>query len=439
VSAKPFHLAWFLGNGFGVGDWRGIWRGSDGNAWRRPEFFFDLARALERASFDYLIIEDSSFVCDAYGASMDIYLEQAMTVPKQDPAVLATLLTQVTTRLGIVPTLAVTEYPPFLLARLIATLDHVSQGRAGWNIVTGSSDRAAQNYGHERQPAHDLRYDMADEFTDLVCQLWESWEADAVVIDHDAGVYTDPTKVHPIDFEGRFFRSRGPLNVVRPPQGRPVLVQAGGSPRGREFAAKNADTIIASAETAAEMKEYRDDVRARMVGYGRDPDDCKVLFLITPTIGETEREAIDKQQRRRMTAAANTESRLAGLGFITDIDFSVFDVDAPLGELSHSLSTNGHQSSLAHMLHESSHRTLREVATVKSHAFEPAGTPDQLASLMGDVMTEVGGDGFLFYLDDIDRRSIIEITEGLVPELQKRGLTRRQYAHESFRDNLLEF
>jgi FMN-dependent oxidoreductase (nitrilotriacetate monooxygenase family) len=438
MTADHFHLAWFLGGGFGVGNWNGPFGGGRSVRWNRPDSFIDFARSLERACFDYLIIEDSSFVCDAYGGSAQIYLENAMTVPKQDPAVLATILTQFTTRLGIVPTLTVTEYPPFLLARLVSTLDHVSAGRAGWNIVTGSSDRAAQNYGKPEQPPHDIRYDMADEFTEIVCRLWESWEADAVVADVDTGVYVDHTKVHTIDFQGKYFSCRGPLNTARPPQGRPVLVQAGGSPRGREFAAKNADTIIASATNIDEMKEYRDDVRSRMERMGRKPDDCKVLFLVSPTVGETIVEAQEKRLRHDVRAVEHPELALASIGFITDIDFSVYDVDAPLGELTTTLETNGHQSSLAHMLKVGPEKTLRDVATV-SHGFEPVGTPDSIAATMQYVMEEVGGDGFLFYLPDMDARAVREITEGIVPQLQRRGLVRTEYTFEHFRDNLLEF
>jgi FMN-dependent oxidoreductase (nitrilotriacetate monooxygenase family) len=302
--------------------------------------------------------------------------------------------------------------------------------------VTGSSDRAAQNYGHETQPPHDVRYDMADEFTELVCQLWESWEADAIVDDADGGVFADHTKVHPIDFVGQYFRSRGPLNTARPPQGRPVLVQAGGSPRGREFAAKNADSIIASATDAEMMKEYRDDVRARMERMGRKPDDCKVLFLVSPTLAETSAEAHAKQARLDEYRMAHPELGLAGVGFITDLDLSPYDVDAPLEDIADQLHTNGHQSSLAHMSKGAAN--LREMAARK-HAFEPAGTPTEVADVMAEVMEEVGGDGFLFYLPNMNRRAVAEITEGLVPELQKRGLTRRTYTHDMFRDNLLEF
>jgi FMN-dependent oxidoreductase (nitrilotriacetate monooxygenase family) len=438
VAADRFHLAWFLGHGYGVGDWNGTWGGALGREWMRPDSYCDFARLLERAGFDYLIIEDSGYVPDAYRGTSEIYLRHGDTVPKQDPAVLATMMTQVTNRLGIVPTLSVTEYPPFLLARLVSTLDHVSNGRAGWNIVTSSSDRAAQNYGRDRQPDHDVRYDMADEFTEIVRRLWDSWEPDALVVDHEREIYADYTKVHTIDFEGRYFRCRGPLNNSRSPQGQPVLVQAGGSPRGREFAARNADTIIASAVDVADMKAYRADIRKRMEAHGRKPEDCKVLFLISPVIDDTPEGAEAKKQQQDLRVAQHADLHLAGMGYITDIDFSVYDLDVPLGELADQITTNGHQSSLARFLRDGRDKTLREIAGTP-HAFEPAGSPDQLAGLLDDVMTEVGGDGFLFYLPEFNLRRVAEITEGLVPALQKRGLVRTAYAYDHFRDNLLEF
>jgi len=435
---KRIHLAWFLGHGFGVSDWRSPWHGTGGQDWMRPDFHQDFARSLERACYDYLIIEDSSFVCDAYGQSSEIYLSNAMTVPKHDPAVLASVMLLATRHLGIVPTLTVTEYPPFLLARLVATLDGLSAGRAGWNIVTGSSDRAAQNYGKDAQPPHDLRYDMAQEMTDLVKQLWASWEPDSIPADIAAGVFAEHTKVNPVDFNGTYFKSRGPLNTAPSPQGRPALIQAGGSARGREFAARNADSVIASANTPDMMKEYRDDVRARAAAAGRDPDEIKVLFLITPYLGETTAEARDRKARHDDEAWQHPERGLAGMGFITDIDFSGYDVDTPLGQLKTTFSTNGHQSSLALRLGKGEQATLREVAS-GGYAFEPVGTPTEVADQVGAVMAEVGGDGLLFNLSPLNRRTIAEIADGLVPELQARGLSRTRYDHPHLRGNLRAF
>ncbi|NGO06268.1 NtaA/DmoA family FMN-dependent monooxygenase [Streptomyces sp. HC44] len=429
-------------NGYRVHGWRDQWIGTHKSEGMLPDFYVDMARSLERACFDYFILEDSSFVPDAWQGKHDFYLENAYAVPKFDPAVLASILTQNTARLGIVTTLAITEYPPYLLARLVSTMDHVSRGRAGWNMVTASSDRAAQNYGHDAQPDHDVRYDMAEEFAELVVKLWESWEPGSMVVDQD-GIFADPAKVHPVDFQGKFYKSRGPINSARSPQGRSVIVQAGGSPKGRAFASKYADSIIASASTVEQMKEYRDDVRARAEAHGRDPDSVKVLFLVSPVIGETHQAAVDRRQQAKEEAAANPVTRLAGMGYATDIDFSVFDLDTPIKDLASELVTNGHQSSLQQFVAQNRERTLREVAmqssTSAGQRVELLGTPSEVADQMGDVMATVGGDGFLLTQDVLTRRSISEVCDGLVPELQKRGLTRTSYSYEMFRDNLLEF
>ena len=253
-----FHLGWFLGSGVTIQGWNEPGY-PDTYDWTKPALFQDAIRALERARFDLLILEDSSTIPDAYGASRDYYLRNAVMTPKFDPVALVGFLASVTTHIGIAPTLTTTFYPPFLLARLLSTLDHFTDGRIAWNIVTATNDRAGQNYGLPGQPEHDLRYDMADEFIDCVTQLWDSWEADAVVMDRETGVFADPAKVHTVDFEGRFYKSRGPLNVPRSPQGRPVFVAPGASPRGRRFSGRNAEIVLAGhARDLPAMKAYRD-------------------------------------------------------------------------------------------------------------------------------------------------------------------------------------
>ena len=434
---KPFHLGLFL-QGSSVQAWGEPWTGRIGETWRQPKLFTDVAQALERACFDYILLEDSSYIGESYAASREIYLRNAIAVPRQDPSVVASLMTAVTSRIGIVPTFATFAYPPYLLARLMATLDQVSDGRAGWNMVTGSSDYAARNFGLDGLPEHDLRYDMADEYMDLVGQLWDSWEPGALVADTDSGMLVDHTKVRQIDFKGPWYSSRGPLNSGPCVQGRPVIAQAGGSPRGRQFAARHADTIVSSVKGLAAMRAYRQDVRARRAEQGLDPDTVKVLFLVAPIVAETEEDAQALRARRAAQVAAQVDRKLAFLGKLTNIDFAQFDLDAPVG----SLTTNGHQQTLDDFKRRAGDKTLRQAAAAYNSdggSVQLVGTPDSVAAQMAEAMEEVGGDGFLFSMTNVSRRTIAEIEDGLVPALQRRGLTRKAYGSNHFRDNLLEF
>ena len=430
---RPFHLGWFLGNSFGVHGWRQAWGGTTARDWAKPDLHLDLARALDRACFDLLLLEDSVFVPDSYGDSMEFYLKRALRAPKNDPLPLVPLLTQATRHLGIVPTISTSFYPPYLLARLIATLDLMSDGRVGCNFVTSTAARAAQNFGLDEHIEHDLRYEMADEFVELAKRLWDSWDEDAVVNDTAGGVFADPEKVRPIHFEGRFFSSRGPLNTARPPQGLPVLVQAGSSPQGRQFASRHMDVVIAAYSSVAEMKAFRMDVRRRVAEQGRDPDGCKVMFVMAPTLDETEEEARERYRRRQEARIASPETTLAQMASLTDIDFSCFDLDAPLEELT----TNGQQGTLKQFLAQG--RTLREIARNYRYGLdELVGTPDSVSGRMAEIMEEVGGDGFMI-TGPLTRRYVAEIADGLVPALQRRDLMRKGYGHARFRDNLLEF
>jgi FMN-dependent oxidoreductase (nitrilotriacetate monooxygenase family) len=438
MSAKPFHLAWFL-QGSSVQAWGEPWTGHIGTTWEQPELFLNMARALERACFDYILLEDSSYVGESYGGSTEVYLKNAIAVPRQDPSVVAALMTQVTSRIGIVPTFGTYAYPPYLLARLMATLDQVSAGRAGWNMVTGSSDFAAMNFGMNGMPEHDLRYEMADEYIDVVTRLWESWEPGAIIADRKSGVLVDPTKVHAVNYEGKYFKTRGPLNAGPSPQGRPVIAQAGGSPRGREFAARHADTIVAHPKGIDGMKAYREDVRRRMAACGRNPDDCKILFMINPIFGETDNEAQERVRLRKLRAEATLAQRLAHTGKIMNIDFGKMDLDAPIPD---ELTTNGHQQTLEQLKAMAKGRTLRQ--TMQEHnvvalSVDLVGTVETVAARMGEVMEEVGGDGYLFSMPNVNRRTLAEIEDGLIPTLQDRGLVRSAYGHKHFRNNLLEY
>jgi FMN-dependent oxidoreductase (nitrilotriacetate monooxygenase family) len=435
MARKPFHLAWFLSQGYGPKTWRTRWPGSDLNRWMMPDIFIDLAKGLDRGGFDYMIIEDSSNLPYTYQGSHDTYLKYAASTPKLDPAVLVSYLAMHTKHLGLVPTLSVTEYPPYLLARLVNSLDHTTEGRVGWNCVTGSNDGGAQNYDRDKQWPHDERYDIADEFADVVTRLWESWEADAVTLDPAAPMFADGSKVHAIDHSGKYFKVRGPLNAPQGPQGRVPIIQAGGSPRGQQFASKWADTIITDGgSSVASMKSYRDDVRKRAVALGRDPDRIKVLFLANPFVDTTMEAARERRRLDLLESDKHMDMQLSGMSRITGLDFSKFDLDTPLPP---DVKTNGHQSSLAKWIGKTP-RAIARSSNSKA-GFDFTGTPDHVAGMMQDIMEEVGGDGFLLFNGYFDRRYIMEVCDGLVPELQRRGLTRKKFAHKHLIDNLMEF
>jgi long-chain alkane monooxygenase len=320
-----------------------------------------------------------------------------------------------------------------MLARKMNALDHVSDGRIGWNVVTGSNDGGAQNYGRDKQFPHDQRYDMADEFLELTHKLWDAWDPDAVVLDLENGVFADGSKVHPVDFEGKWFRSRGPLNAPRSPQGSPVICQAGGSGRGRQFAATWAETIIAQVSTPEKMKAFRDDVRARATSIGRDPDTIKVLFLASPILGDSREHAQERLAASRNLTDWTMQYQLASLSRLSGVDFSQFDLDEPLPEIK----SNGHQHSTAGLQGKVLREVLEGQLRFGSDLF--VGTPADVAAVMDEVMQEVGGDGFLMANSYFSRRYVMEVCDGLVPELQKRGLTRTAYEHEHFRDNLMAY
>ena len=434
MADKRFHLGWFTY--FGQ------------NAWNEPlasapepwtgELHLDLARAMERACFDYMLIEDTLSIPAVHGGSNATYLKYGIMAPKHDPSPLAAILGQATSRLGIVITLSTMAYPPFMLARLASTQDHLSRGRFGWNIVTSTEDAAARNFGKREMPPRALRYDMADEYVELVTKLFESWEPDAVIRDHAAGIYADAARVHPVNYEGRYFSSAGPLNTVRCPQGRPAYIQAGGSPRGREFAAKHADSVIATTNGVDGMKRYRDDVRAHAARQGRNPDDIKILFLIAPVVAETT-EAARSQYERVLASPGFTERSLALFGSFVDIDFSRFDLDQPLPPLT----TNAEQGALDKFCQAGSGKTLRQLVrdSGTSSTLELVGTPDAVAAMMGEAMEAVGGDGFLITTPyhQLTRGYIASITDGLVPALQRRGLARTAYGAATLRETLREF
>jgi long-chain alkane monooxygenase len=248
-------------------------------------------------------------------------------------------------------------------------------------------------------------------------------------------MFADGTKVHPINHVGKYFRCRGPLNAPRSPQGRVPICQAGGSPRGQQFASRWADTIITEGGgSVGSMKAYRDRVRQQAAEYGRNPDDIKVLFLAHPIIDVSMEGARERQRLEQVEAEKHLDLHLSGMSRLTGIDFAKYDLDQPLPS---DLTTNGHQSALAKWIGKTPRSILQSYA--RKGGVDFTGTADHVAGMMQDIIEEVGGDGFLIFNSYFDRRYVIEVCDGLVPELQRRGLTRKAYAHKHLKDNLLEF
>src|SRR5882757_6649514 len=422
---NKFHLGWFMN--FIPPEWDTPWASPDVAQWPNGRFYVDMAKSMERACFDYIMIEDTVMVADAYGGTMEGSLKNSVFAPKHDPIPLAVLIAAHTSRLGVVPTITTKFYPPYLLARLASTVDSIAEGRFGWNIVSSAEDRAAQNFGLDGLPEHDERYNVADEYFDVVNQLWESWDADAVVMDRETHTYADHTKVRTVDFVGKYFKSRGPLNTVPSPQHKPTILQAGASPRGRAFAARAADAIVAVGTGTDGMKSY--------------PDDIRLMFCVSPVVAASEAEA--RAQVDRLTALDSyIEKQLAGISSNTEIDFKAIDWDKPLPE---GLTTNGERGSLEHFMRGDGSpgpKTLRQLAVDwATTGVEFIGTPEQVARKMGETMEEIGGDGFLIMKPgwDLNRNYISSITDGLVPELQRLGLTRTEYTKSTLRETLREF
>jgi FMN-dependent oxidoreductase (nitrilotriacetate monooxygenase family) len=431
---KRFHLGWFVN--FTPGAWDSTFS-HGGSPWD-GKFYVEFALALERACFDYIMLEDTLMVSEAYRGTAEATLKYALQVPKHDPVPLAAIIAAATSKLGVVATMSTMAWPPFMLARVCTTIDHIAGGRFGWNIVTSGEDAAAQNFGLAKLPPREQRYATADEYMEVVYRLFDAWEPDAVVKDRERGIYADWRKVHPIDFEGEYFRVRGPLNTAPSPQGRPTFVQAGGSSRGRAFAARHADSIIAPTSTLAGAKAYRDDVRAHAVTFSRNPDDIKILFLVYPILGETSEEARAKR-RRMVNQPWFIEAALAATGTTSDIDFSQYNLDEPLPER---LTTNGEQGSLDRFQQWGSGKTLRQLTAERfDNELDLIGTPEEVADKMAAAMESVGGDGFLIStpFQRTSRRFINEICEGLVPALQRRGLVREAYTRPTLRETLREF
>jgi FMN-dependent oxidoreductase (nitrilotriacetate monooxygenase family) len=403
-------------------------------AWNRPELYQHIARVCERGRFDMVFFADLNYISDTYRSSLEPSLRYAVQAPEHDPIPLLSYMGAVTRQIGLAATYSTSHSHPFYAARLWASIDHLTGGRAGWNVVTSINRNLDANYGADR-PDADTRYDRAHEYMEVCRKLWSSWESDALVMDRERPMFADASKVHRIEHVGRFFRSRGPLNVVRSPQNGPAILQAGTSGKGREFAARYADAIFAIQPRAQDAAAYFADIKGRMVELGRDPEHCKILFGLQPIVAATEAEARALQEEHNALVPA--EGGMAILAAHLDFDLSRLPADALMVERAEPelqrLKTRYRRADGTPM-------TLREVGQRHGQSVglpQFVGTARSVADQMEAFIDAVGGDGFV--LSPIYCPGAIEaFVDHVVPELQRRGRVRSEYVGATLREVLRE-
>ena len=432
---NKIHLAQFLVHGptyHSLGMWRHPKTISSGFKWDKPELYQHIARVCERGLFDTVFFADLNYIADTYKGAMASSLMHATQAPEHDPIPLLSFMAAATKKIGVASTFSVSHSHPFYAARLWATLDHLTNGRAGWNVVTSINSNQAANYGEKRQST-DNRYDRAHEFMEVCQKLWNSWDVDAVKMDHANGIFADPEKVNRIEHTGKFFKSRGPLNVTRSPQNGPAIFQAGTSPKGQDFAVKYADAIFAIQPRPEDAANYFNSIKSQMTDIGRDPDACKILFGMQPIIGSSEAEAREKQEEHN--ALVPLEGGMAILSAHLDFDLSKIPADALMSERNepelYRMRTRFHKIDGTPM-------TVAETAARHGQSVslpQFVGTPQGIADQMEAFINVAGGDGFM--LTAIHSPGAIEeFVDLVVPELQKRGIYRKEYKGNTQREIL---
>jgi FMN-dependent oxidoreductase (nitrilotriacetate monooxygenase family) len=409
-------------------------------AWRYPGSYPDanfnfqhirsFAQKLERAKFDAFFMADHLAVLNMPVEA----LRRSHTVTSFEPFTLLSALAAVTERIGLVATASTTFDAPYHIARRFASLDHISNGRAGWNIVTTSNPDAALNFGMDEHMEHGERYHRAREFYDVVTGLWDSFADDAFIRDRDSGLFFDPERMHVLDHRGEELSVRGPLNIARPVQGWPVIVQAGQSEPGRQLAAETAEVVFCSPRDLAAGKALYADIKGRMQVLGRNRDHLKILPAAFVIIGDTIEEA--KAKRATLDSLVYYESGIASLSIALGHDASGFDPDAPLPPIPE---TNASKTGRAQVikLGEDEGLTVRQLAQrlggYAGLAF--VGTPESVADEMEAWLEEEGSDGFNVVFPYLPQ-GLDDVTERLVPELQRRGVFRREYEGTTLREHL---
>ncbi|GAB6256362.1 LLM class flavin-dependent oxidoreductase [Peribacillus sp. N1] len=412
-------------------------------AWRHPEaeahhvmtfdFIKRLAQTAERGKFDMV------FLADGYAVRAKNQKVVGQTVNTLfEPFTLLSALSSVTNHVGLAGTVSTTYNEPFNVARKFASLDHLSDGRAAWNVVTSNTEAEARNFNQDHHLLHSKRYERAEEFVDVVTKLWDSWEDEALIFDKESAQFADSSKIHSINHKGEWFSVEGPLNVSRPVQGHPVVIQAGSSENGKELAARTAEVIFTAWQTLEEAQEFYSDVKGRMAKYGRTPDELKIMPGVFPVIGRTEEEA--EKNKALLEELIPEDAGIALLSGMISVDLSGYPVDGPLPDLPELDQVNGGKSrfKLLKDLADREGLTIRKlyqkIAGARGHR-EIKGTPEQIADQMQEWFENGAADGFNImppYLPG----GLDDFVDQVIPVLQQRGLFRTEYTGSTLRENL---
>jgi FMN-dependent oxidoreductase (nitrilotriacetate monooxygenase family) len=434
---RQMHLAGLLIAGPVVHS-HALWRDPSGDVpFLSLGYYAEIAKTLERGKFDLLFFADRLAIADRFGADKTIglrYGDQDST--RMDPVPILGAVAAVTRHLGLGATRSTTYDLPYHIAREFRTLDHLSGGRAAWNVVTSMNDGEAKNFGVESHLGHDQRYDRADEFMEIVFKLWDSWEHDALILDRAAGVYANPAKVHYVNHDGPYFKVRGPLNIPSSPQGRPVIIQAGSSDRGRTFAAKWAEVIFNISPSPELMKKFTAGIRDDVATAGRPETSCKVLVAVMPFVGKTDAEA--RAKRDEHNALVEPLVGLSTLSAHANVDLSTHDADAPV-ETIKSSGTQGNIAMVSRIAKEKG-MTLRDVGRRYGQSVmvpQICGTAEQVADEMAAIFTSGGCDGFVVSPAFLPS-SFAAFSDEVVPVLQRLGVYRRDYRAATLRGNLTD-
>ena len=426
---RQLHLAAFMRP---ISIHTGAWRYPGGTPDANFNFpaIVKFAQRLEEARFDAFFMADHLAMLNM---PMDA-LKRSSTATSFEPFTLLSALSMVTEHLGLIATGSTSFDEPFHVARRFASLDHISGGRAGWNIVTTSNPDAAKNFGLEDHLDHAERYRRAREFYDVVTGLWDSWADDAFIRDVESGVFFDPDKLHTLDHKGEFFSVRGPLHIARPAQGWPLIVQAGGSDAGRQLAAETADAVFAAQRTIEDGREFYADVKSRMKKLGRDPGHLKILPACLVVVGDTVEEA--REKRAVLDSKVHLDSAIASLSISLGTDASKFELDGPLPETPE---TNASKSGRARVIRmaEEEKLTVRQLAQRMGgfSGLALVGTAETIADEMEEWIETEASDGFTIMFPFLPE-GLDLFVDRVTPELQRRGLLRRDYEGATLRENL---